>query len=50
MVVLEEVRCPQCNRKLMNLTGYAQVKCPKCRAIVEIDTNDRKCYIRPERR
>lgn len=49
MVVLEEVRCPQCNRKLMNLSGQAQTRCGKCKALVEIDTEARKVYIRPER-
>lgn len=50
MLVLEQVRCPQCNRLLGNLNGQAQIKCPKCKALVEVDTDARKVYIRPERR
>lgn len=49
MLVLEQVRCPGCNRRLMDLHGYAQVRCPKCKALVEIDTENRKVYIRTER-
>lgn len=49
MLILEEIRCPGCKRKLMNLSGQAQVKCPKCKAVVEIDTDTRKVYIKPER-
>lgn len=49
MLILEQIRCPQCNRRLMDLHGYAQVRCPKCKALVEIDTEARKVYIRPER-
>jgi LSD1 subclass zinc finger protein len=47
--ILEEVRCPECGRKLMNMSGRAQVKCPKCKALVEVDTEARKIYIKPER-
>lgn len=50
MLVLEQVRCPACNRLLGNLNGQAQIKCPKCKALVEVDTDARKVYIRPERR
>lgn len=50
MIVLEEIRCPDCGRKLGNLSGIAQIKCPKCKAMVEVDTETRKVYIRPERR
>lgn len=49
MLILEEVRCPSCHRKLGNLNGQAQIKCSKCRSIVEIDTEARKIYIKPER-
>jgi LSD1 subclass zinc finger protein len=49
MLVLEQVRCPSCNRLLGNLNGQAQIKCSKCKALVEIDTEARKVYIRPER-
>ena len=49
MLILEEIRCPGCKRKLMNLRGQAQVKCPKCKALVEVNTDARKVYIKPER-
>lgn len=49
MLILEEVRCPQCSRKLGNLNGQAQIKCSKCKALVEIDIPNRKVYVRPER-
>lgn len=49
MLILDEVRCPGCNRRLANLKGQAQIKCPKCKALVEIDTEARKIYIRAER-
>ena len=49
MLILEQIRCPHCNRRLMDLSGHAQVRCPKCKALVEIDTEARKVYIRPER-
>lgn len=56
MLILEEVRCPRmlpdgtkCGRKLANLKGQAQIKCPKCKALVEVDTETRKIYVKPER-
>lgn len=49
MLVLEQIRCPQCNRRLMDLCGQAQVRCPKCKALVEIDTVARKIYTKIER-
>lgn len=49
MLILEQIRCPECNRRLMDLKGHAQVRCPKCKALVEIDTDTKKVYIRPER-
>lgn len=45
MLVLEQIRCPECNRRLMDLSGHAQVRCPKCKALVEVDTEQRKIYI-----
>lgn len=50
MLILEEVRCPQCNRKLMNISGQAQIKCSKCKALVEVDTEARKINIKREHR
>lgn len=49
MLILEQVRCPQCNRRLMDLSGHAQVRCPKCKALVEVDTDTRKVYVKTER-
>jgi phage FluMu protein Com len=30
----------------MDLQGQAQVRCPKCKALVEVDTVARKIYIK----
>jgi len=49
VLTLEEVRCPGCGRKLGNINGQAQIKCSKCKALVEVDTVERKIYIKPER-
>lgn len=46
MKILEQVRCPECNRRLFDLSGRAQIRCPKCKALVEVDTDERKIYIR----
>ena len=45
MLILETVRCPRCNRRLMDLSGHAQVKCPKCKTMLDIDTENRKTFI-----
>ena len=57
MLILEEVRCPgtltdgtRCNRRLADIKGQAQIKCPKCKSLVHIDTDARKIYIKAERR
>lgn len=47
--VLEQVRCPHCNRLLGNVDGQAQIKCPKCKSLVFVDTKSRKIYIETER-
>ena len=49
MLILEEVRCPACDRLLGKINGQAQIKCPKCKAMVEVDTAARKLYVKPER-
>jgi phage FluMu protein Com len=49
MVILEQIRCPECNRRLVDLSGQAQIRCPKCKALVGIDTEARKVYIMKER-
>lgn len=57
MLILEEVRCPnilpdgtKCNRRLADINGQAQIKCPKCKSLVHVDTIARKIYIKTERR
>lgn len=45
MLILEQIRCPQCNRRLMDLSGQAQVRCPKCKTLVGADTDKRQVYI-----
>ena len=50
MPILEQVRCPACNRRLMDVNGQAQIRCPKCKALVEIDTKEHKIIIQKERR
>ena len=51
MLILEEIRCKECGRKLMELYGQAQVKCPKCKSMVFANIADtkREVYIKPER-
>lgn len=49
MLVLDQVRCPRCNRRLVDLKGQAQIRCTKCKALVGADTEARKVYIIPER-
>jgi len=48
---LKQIRCPnpQCGRRLVDLKGQAQIRCPKCKALVEIDTETQKIYIKTER-
>ena len=50
MLILEQIRCPGCNRRLADLHGQATIKCPRCKATVHADTEDRKVYMKPERR
>ena len=49
ILILEQIRCPQCNRRLMDLNGQAQVRCPKCKALVDVDTEARKINVIAER-
>lgn len=49
MLILDEVRCPGCKRMLGKINGQAQIKCPKCKSMVEVDTEARKIYVKPER-
>lgn len=49
MKILEQIRCPGCNRRLMDLEGHAQIVCSKCKSLVDIDTETRKVYIIKER-
>ena len=46
MLILEQVRCPVCNRRLADMNGQAQIRCSKCKALVHIDTDMRKIYIK----
>jgi len=46
LIVLEEIRCPSCKKKLMTLEGRAEILCPRCKALVAVDTIDRKVYIK----
>ena len=48
MLILEQIRCPQCNRRLMDLNGQSEVRCPKCKSLVFVDTEARKIYIKQE--
>lgn len=45
MLTLEQIRCPICNRRLVDLNGQAQIRCPKCKSLVEVDTVARKVNI-----
>jgi phage FluMu protein Com len=45
MLTLEQVRCPVCNRRLVDMNGQAQIRCPKCKSLVAIDTVARKVNI-----
>ena len=49
LIVLEEIRCPKCGKKLMNLNGQAEMPCPRCKALLHIDTVERKVVILKER-
>lgn len=49
MLILEEVRCPRCDRMLTKLCGQAEIKCPRCKALIVVDTEARKIYMKPER-
>lgn len=49
MKILEQIRCPSCNRRLMDLEGHAQIVCSKCKSLVDVDTETRKIYIIRER-
>lgn len=49
VLILEQVRCPVCNRRLADINGQAQIKCPKCKALISVDTRARKINIITER-
>ena len=48
MIIYEQIRCPNCNRRLVDMCGQAQIRCPKCKSLVEIDTVQRKIYIKKQ--
>lgn len=45
MLTLEQIRCPICNRRLCDLNGQAQIRCPKCKSLIDVDTVARKVNI-----
>ncbi len=45
MIVLEEIRCPVCKKKLMTLNGQAEVMCPRCKALISVNTDTRKIVV-----
>ena len=49
MLILEQIRCPKCNRRLLDLKGQSEIVCPKCKSLVYVDTEERKIYIKAER-
>lgn len=49
MLILEEVRCRDCGRKLGHIKGQAEIRCPKCKATWWIDTEARKIMKKAER-
>ena len=48
-MILEEIRCPKCGRKLFKLNGQAEMPCPRCKTLLYIDTEARKVIIIHER-
>ena len=50
MITLEQIRCPnpQCNRRLVDLSGKAEIICPKCKSLIFVDTDERKIYRKPK--
>lgn len=49
MLILDEVRCPKCDRMLAKMNGQGEIKCPRCKALIAVDTEARKIYMKPER-
>ena len=45
MQILEQIRCPRCHTRLADVKGQAQIKCRKCKALVEVDTEEKKVNI-----
>lgn len=43
---LEQIRCPQCNRRQMDLKGQAEIICPKCKALIFADTETKRICIK----
>lgn len=48
MLILDEVRCPRCDRMLAKLNGQAEIKCSRCKALIVVDTVSRKMYSKSE--
>ncbi|MFA5715104.1 MAG: Com family DNA-binding transcriptional regulator [Candidatus Paceibacterota bacterium] len=36
MFNLQEERCPNCDKLLGKINGYAEIKCPRCKTLVTI--------------
>ena len=47
--MFKEVRCPNCNRKLGNVDGRAEIKCQKCKSLILFDGTGDKNITRVER-
>lgn len=46
LLILEQIRCPKCNRRQMDLNGQAEIICPKCKSLIFVDTEARQIYIK----
>ena len=49
MLIYEQIRCPKCSRRLIDMCGQAQIRCSRCKSLVEIDTVARKIFIHKEK-
>lgn len=39
---MKEIRCPKCNKLLLKGEGKGEVKCNRCKTIVEYDTSKKE--------
>lgn len=49
MLIYEQIRCPHCGKRLVDMCGQAQIRCSRCKSLVEIDTVARKIFIHKEK-